>query len=258
MPDSPATSRDPSRRGGAAKRAMDVVVSGSGLLALAPFLALVAVAIWLEDRRGPFYVGRRAGRGRRPFGMVKFRSMTARADRTGVDSTAADDPRITRVGKVIRRLKLDEFAQLWNVLIGQMSLVGPRPQVERDVALYTGEELGLLAVRPGITDFASIVFADEGELLEGAQDPDLRYHQTIRPWKSRLGLHYVANRSLGLDASLVAATLLGALSRRAALRWVARMLRASGADETLVEVATRALPPQEAPPPGAVEVVRSR
>src|SRR5258706_5403767 len=156
--------------------------------------------------------------------MVKLRAMVVRADRTGVDSTAQGDPRITRVGRVLRRFKLDECTQLWNVLRGDMSIVGPRPQVGRDVGLYTAVERHLLDVPPGITDFASIVFADEGAILEGSTDPDLLYNQIIRPWKSRLGLHYIAHRSLWLDIRLVAATVLIALSRRRALAWVAEML----------------------------------
>ena len=190
--------------------------------------------------------------------MVKLRSMTVRADRTGVDSTAQDDPRITRVGRVLRRFKLDEGSQLWNVLRGDMSMVGPRPQVARDVRLYTAVERHLLDAPPGITDFASIVFADEGAVLEGSTDPDLLYNQIIRPWKSRLGLHYIAHQSLWLDIRLMAATLLAALSRPRALAWVADMLTETGADPELTAVARRDSPLFADAPPGATEVVQSR
>jgi lipopolysaccharide/colanic/teichoic acid biosynthesis glycosyltransferase len=242
----------------ALKRAMDVAASGVGLLLAAPFLLIACLSIWLEDRHSPFYVASRVGRSGRPFRMVKLRSMTVRADRTGVDSTAQDDPRITRVGRVLRRFKLDECSQLWNVLRGDMSMVGPRPQVARDVRLYTAVERHLLDAPPGITDFASIVFADEGAILEGSDDPDLRYNQIIRPWKSRLGLHYIAHCSLWLDIRLMAATLLAALSRRRALVWVADMLTATGADPVLTAVARRDAPLAAAAPPGATEVVQSR
>ena len=240
------------------KRLFDLLVSGLGLLFLAPVFVAVVVAIWLEDRHGPFYFGRRVGKDGRVFSMVKFRSMTPRADRTGLASTASNDPRITRVGAWIRRLKLDEFSQLVNVFRGDMSLVGPRPQVEQDVALYTEVERGLLAARPGITDFSSIVFADEGEILRGAEDPDLRYQQLIRPWKSRMGLHYVAVASLWLDLRLVVATLLAAASRPRALAWVSAMLAETGAEPQVVRVALRTDPLVPTPPPGAAQVVSAR
>jgi hypothetical protein len=130
--------------------------------------------------------------------------------------------------------------------------------VERDARLYTVVERRLLDVRPGVTDFASIVFADEGEILEGAADPDLRYNQVIRPWKSRLGLHYVACRTLWLDVRLIAATLVAALSRRRGLAWVAALLGETGADAGLIAVARREAPLAAAAPPGAPEIVRSR
>jgi lipopolysaccharide/colanic/teichoic acid biosynthesis glycosyltransferase len=241
-----------------AKRLMDVLGSGLGLIVLAPFLALACLLIWLEDRHTPLYAATRVGQGGRPFRMIKLRSMVVDADRTGVDSTAKSDPRITRMGHIIRRFKLDEFSQLWDVLRGDMSLVGPRPNVEREVALYTAIERRLLAVRPGITDFASIVFADEANILEGADDPDLRYNQVIRPWKSRLGLHYIVCRWWWLDVRLVLATLLNVLSRRAALNWVVRMLVETNAPADLIPVARRTEPLVPAPPPGAADIVRSR
>jgi lipopolysaccharide/colanic/teichoic acid biosynthesis glycosyltransferase len=240
------------------KRVVDVLASGLGLVVLSPLLALVTFAVWLEDRHSPFYIAHRVGRGGTPFRMIKLRSMVVDADRTGVDSTAGDDPRITRVGRYIRAFKLDELSQLWNVLKGDMSLVGPRPNVERDVRLYTAEERHLLDVRPGITDFASIVFADESDILEGAADPDLEYNRVIRPWKSRMGLLYVDRRSMGTDLRLIRATLVNAVDRRRALDAVASMLEDVGADGRLVRVARREEPLEAAPPPGATEIVKSR
>ena len=184
--------------------------------------------------------------------------MVVRADRTGVDSTAGNDPRITIVGRFIRKLKLDELSQLWNVLKGDMSLVGPRPNVPREVALYTNEEDHLLDVRPGITDISSSVFADEGEILEGAKDPDLRYHQIIRPWKSRLGLLYVEKRNLFIDAKLIGFTLTNFLSRNWTLQKISALVKEMNGNEELVLVASRTGPLHEKAPPGLTEVVNSR
>ena len=241
------------------KRLLDVVAALGGLIVLSPVLAIIALAIWLQDFRSPFYVAPRMGRGERPFRMVKFRSMVIRADRTGVDSTAADDPRITAVGRFVRRFKLDEFPQLWNVLKGEMSLVGPRPNVERETTLYTTEERALLSVRPGITDLASIVFSDEGDILHGSPDPDLRYNQVIRPWKSRLGLLYVRHAGNPvLDLEIIGLTLVAAARRPAALQRVSALVRSLGGGAELERVARRTDPLEAAPPPGASDLVRSR
>lgn len=240
------------------KRICDVLLSLTGLLLSAPLLIPVLLLIWAQDRRSPFYIAVRTGFAGRPFRMVKLRSMRANADTSGIDSTATSDPRITPVGAFVRRYKLDELTQLWNVLIGDMSLVGPRPNVERETRMYTEQELRLLSVQPGITDFASIVFADEGEILAGRPDPDLSYNQLIRPWKSRLGLLYVDQRSLRLDLELIALTAIAIASRPTALRAVARRLVALGAAPALVEIATRSVELTPAPPPGSTQVVMAR
>lgn len=241
------------------KRALDVLASGAGLLLLSPVLAVLAVAIYLQDYHSPFYVATRAGKGERPFRIVKFRSMVVRADTTGVDSTAGDDPRITRLGAFIRRFKLDEIPQLWNVLSGSMSVVGPRPNVERETRLYTADEKRLLSIRPGITDLASIVFADEGDILRGSDDPDLRYNQIIRPWKSRLGLLYVdAPHRATLDLRILWLTVVAAIDRNAALAGVQRIAKSLGADEILLGVISRTAPLLSAAPPGASEIVSAR
>lgn len=237
------------------KRLLDAAAAGLGLALGSIILVPAMIAVWMQDRRSPFYVSMRAGVGGRPFRMVKLRSMRILADATGVMSTAGDDPRITAVGRFVRRWKLDELTQLWNVLRGQMSLVGPRPQVLQDVALYTGEERRLLSVRPGITDMASIVFADEGEILRGAEDPDLRYQQLIRPWKSRLALLYVdSGMALRTDLKLVWLTLVSSISRRRALDGVAAVVRSLGGSEELVQVTLRRAVLNPAPPPGASEI----
>ncbi len=241
------------------KRVLDIAAATFGLIILSPLLLVLSVAIWLQDYHSPLYIATRIGRGEKPFRMVKFRSMVVRADRSGVDSTAGDDPRITALGRFIRRFKLDEIPQLWNVLTGAMSLVGPRPNVERETVLYTPEEKRLLSVRPGITDLASIVFADEGEILQGSADPDLRYNQVIRPWKSRLGLLYAdALPSVARDLRIILLTIMGAIDRTAALRGVHDLAVAMGAEQQLLTIITRSSPLPPGPPPGATEIVQRR
>ncbi len=240
------------------KRAFDILASAIGLIVASPVLIPVIVAVWLQDFHSPFYIATRIGKGGKPFRMVKLRSMVVNADKTGVDSTSAKDPRITPVGRFIRRYKLDELSQLWNVLKGDMSLVGPRPQVPRDVALYTNEEQRLLSVKPGITDIASIVFADEGDILKDSADPDLDYNRLIRPWKSRLGLLYIEHQSFLLDLRLIFLTALAIISRKRALSGIQHILDELGADEMLKRVARREEALQPYPPPGATEVVSRR
>jgi lipopolysaccharide/colanic/teichoic acid biosynthesis glycosyltransferase len=237
---------------------LDLVVSGGALLLLSPLLLMVAVAVWLQDFRSPFYVAPRVARGGGTFPMVKFRSMTIGADRTGVDSTSVNDSRITPVGRFVRAYKLDELTQLWNVFKGDMSLVGPRPQVMREVDLYTVVERELLTVKPGITDLSSIVFADEGDILKDETDPDLAYGQLIRPWKSRLGLLYVHNASVRLDLELMTLTVIALISRERALTAIQRVLDVLGADDMTRQVARRERPLEPYPPPGAVAPVARR
>jgi len=189
------------------KRLFDLLSAGLGLLVLAPVLAAVAVAIKSESKGPVFYRGLRAGWHGKPFRIFKFRTMVANADKIGGPSSSADDPRITRVGGFLRHYKLDELPQLLNVLRGEMSLVGPRPEVMQEVLLYTKEEKRLLEVRPGITDWASIRFRNEGEILRGSVDPHAAYREKIRPEKIRLGLEYVETHSLLTDCKIIASTL---------------------------------------------------
>lgn len=240
------------------KRLLDIFVSVLGLACALPLLLPMAILVYRQDGHSPFYIAPRMGKGGIPFKMVKLRSMVIHADRSGVDSTAGGDPRITPVGHFIRRYKLDELTQLWNVVLGDMSLVGPRPNVKRETDLYTAEEKQLLAVRPGITDIASIVFADEGEILKNKDDPDLAYNQLIRPWKSRLGILYVQKRSLGLDIRLLWLTALTLISRERALTGVVKLLKVLDADNLLIRMSARQEPLLAYPPPGADAVVSSR
>jgi lipopolysaccharide/colanic/teichoic acid biosynthesis glycosyltransferase len=184
--------------------------------------------------------------------------MVKNADSTGVDSTSINDMRITPIGQIIRKYKLDELTQLWNVLIGDMSLVGPRPNVKRETDLYTWDEQRLLSAKPGITDFASIVFSDEAEILENQGDPDLAYNQLIRPGKSRLGLFYLSVRSLRCDILILIATILSFISRQHALRFCSFILKSNKAPDYLVFLALRNTPLRPSPPPGTDKIVTSR
>ncbi len=188
------------------KRLLDVVISSLGLIVLSPLLIATAVLIKRADGGRAFYRGARVGQHGKPFRMFKFRTMAANAEEVGGSSTANDDPRITRIGSVLRKYKVDELPQLINVLQGEMSLVGPRPQVQWAVDLYTQEERELLLVWPGITGYASLVFRDEGAILRGSADPDKEYLEKIGPTKIRLELVYVQTRSLWNDMKILAAT----------------------------------------------------
>jgi lipopolysaccharide/colanic/teichoic acid biosynthesis glycosyltransferase len=192
------------------------------------------------------------GRGGRDFLMVKLRTMVPGAERLGGSSTAATDLRLTRLGAALRRLKLDELPQFWNVLVGDMSVVGPRPNLRREVDRYTAEERKLLALRPGITDAASIVFADEGDILKGSADPDALYDSVIRPWKNRLALLYVRHCSIGADVQLIALTGLRFLSKRAALRALNRMIESWDAPAELRRICARSDPLPAGEPPGEI------
>jgi lipopolysaccharide/colanic/teichoic acid biosynthesis glycosyltransferase len=188
------------------KRLFDIGASAAGLLVLSPLLLFLAAWIRMDSPGSVLYAAPRVGRGGRLFRMYKFRTMVANADRIGGSSTPDDDPRITRAGRWLRRYKLDELPQLLNVLNGTMSLVGPRPQVKWAVELYTPEQREVLTVPPGITDYASIHFPNEGELLRGSTDPDRDYMEKIHPEKMRLSLEYVRHRSLGTDLAVLART----------------------------------------------------
>jgi lipopolysaccharide/colanic/teichoic acid biosynthesis glycosyltransferase len=240
------------------KRVIDLVISISALFVLSPILLFALLAVWSQDRKSPIYAATRVGANNTDFTMYKLRTMVVNAEATGVDSTSNNDQRITKVGKYIRKFKLDEITQLVNVLIGNMSLVGPRPNVRRDVLLYTKTEGKLLTVKPGITDFASIVFSDEGEILSGYKDPDLAYNQLIRPTKSRLGLHYIEKANFILDLHLIFVTLVVIYSRKSALSLISKLLIRTDAGDQLIDVASRKSKLVPSPPPGSEEIVTTR
>jgi len=174
----------------------------------APLFLLIALLIKKEDRGPVFYRGIRIGRGGRPFKMFKFRTMVVNADKLGGPSTSADDPRLTNIGKFLKRYKLDELPQFINVLKGEMSIVGPRPEVPFYVGMMTKEEREkILSVKPGITDLASLWDIREEEVLKGSSDPEKTYQEKIRPTKLKLQKEYVENRSLWLDLKIIAKTI---------------------------------------------------
>lgn len=240
------------------KRVFDFVASGVGLVLASPVLLPLMFLVWRQDGHSPFYVAERVGQNGRPFKMVKLRSMVINADQSGVDSTGANDNRITAVGQFIRRYKLDELTQLWSVFKGDMSLVGPRPNVKRETDLYTPVERKLLGAKPGITDISSIVFSDEADILKDQADPDIAYNQLIRPGKSMLGLLYIENQSLWLDIKLYFLTVIAVLSREKALAGVQEILKDISAPDDVLQLAQRkqALVPRV--PPGGDRIVTSR
>ena len=185
------------------KRLFDIIVSACGLLVLSPVFLIMA--IWIkQDSNGPvFYRQVRVGRHNKDFRIFKFRSMRVGADKGSLVTIGGRDPRITRSGYFIRKYKLDEFPQLINVLLGEMSVVGPRPEVRHYVNYWTPEQMHILDVRPGITDPASIKFRNENELMEKAEDPEDYYINVIMQEKIKLYLEYIQNASCGYDIKLI-------------------------------------------------------
>ena len=195
------------------KRAFDLVFSAIGLLLLMPVFLLIALLIKIDDYGSILYGGVRVGRHGKNFPMLKFRTMVMNADKIGGPSTADDDPRLLKIGKLLRKYKLDEIPQLINVLRGEMSFVGPRPEVPFYVNMFTEEEKRILTVRPGITDWASLWNSDEGALLAGSLDPEKDYMEKIRPEKIRLQLKYVRERSFWIDMDILFKTAMKLIHR---------------------------------------------
>ena len=190
------------------KRLFDVLVASALLIILGPLLLVLGLVIKAGDGGTVLYCGPRVGLGGRPFRMFKFRTMIQHADILGGPSTADGDPRVTPIGRWLRKYKLDELPQLLNVCCGDMSLVGPRPEVQQYVDLYTEEERVILTVRPGLTDWASLWNIDEGAVLKGSSDPEKVYLETIRPVKVRLQLAYVRRRNFMTDLQILFRTVI--------------------------------------------------
>lgn len=192
-------------------RLCDIVFSAIGLLLLSPLFLLVYILIRCESKGGGFYCQQRVGRDGRMFGLYKFRSMRTGSDKKGLITVGGHDSRITRMGYFIRKYKIDELPQLWNVLKGDMSLVGPRPEVKKYVDLYTEEQRRVLSIRPGITDYASIEYVDENEILGNADDPDRVYVEEIMPAKIKLNMRYIENRNLNEYFKIIGLTFINIL-----------------------------------------------
>jgi lipopolysaccharide/colanic/teichoic acid biosynthesis glycosyltransferase len=188
------------------KRIFDIVASLIVLSVLFPFLLIVGLVIVIDSPGGPFYIQTRVGKNAKEFGLIKFRSMRPNADKSG-QLTVGNDARVTKVGKFIRRFKIDEFPQLLNIIIGDMSIVGPRPEVPKYVALYSEEQRTVLTVLPGLTDFATIEYIDEQEILGKAEDPEKAYIEKVMPDKLSLNLKYIDQANFWLDISLIFKTI---------------------------------------------------
>ena len=196
------------------KRSFDIVFALVGLVVLSPVMILIAVLIKLDSRGPVFYRGVRVGIRGNLFRVFKFRTMVVDAEKIGGSSTPDDDTRITRTGKILRKHKLDELPQLLNVLSGEMSFVGPRPEVQHYVNMYSEKEKVILSIRPGITDWASLWNPDGGAILAGSPDPERTYLEKIRPEKIRLQLEYLSKRSFSTDMTIIFQTLAAIVFKR--------------------------------------------
>ena len=194
-------------------RFCDIVLSCLGLLLLSPLFVVVAVWIVIDNPGPIFYRQMRVGKDGKDFGLLKFRSMRVGADKSSLITIGEHDSRITRAGYYIRKYKLDELPQLWNVLVGDMSLVGPRPEVRKYVDLYTPEQMKVLSVRPGLTDYASIRYVNENALLAASDDPEQTYIHEIMPDKLALNLKYIQEQSLWVDLKIILKTFAAIIHR---------------------------------------------
>lgn len=189
------------------KRLFDIFSSLLGLVILFPFLIAISVLIFVNSRGGVFYRQIRVGKNGKDFKLWKFRTMQPDSDKNGLLTVGGRDARITSLGYYLRKYKLDELPQLMNVFVGEMSVVGPRPEVRKYVDLYTSEQLHVLDVQPGITDYASIEYANENDLLAESSDPENKYIQQVMPAKLKLNMKYIAEKSLGTDLKIIFKTL---------------------------------------------------
>jgi len=189
------------------KRLFDIFSSLLGLVILFPFLIAISVLIFVNSRGGVFYRQIRVGKNGKDFKLWKFRTMQPDSDKNGLLTVGGRDARITSLGYYLRKYKLDELPQLMNVFVGEMSIVGPRPEVRKYVDLYTSEQLQVLDVQPGITDYASIEYANENELLAESSDPENKYIQQVMPAKLKLNMKYIAEKSLGTDLKIIFRTI---------------------------------------------------
>ncbi|MBD3661782.1 MAG: sugar transferase [Arenibacter algicola] len=189
------------------KRSFDILSSGLGLLLISPILLIVSLAITLSSKGGVFYKQSRVGLNGVNFNILKFRTMFTGSDKKGLLTVGDRDPRVTPIGYYLRKYKLDELPQLINVLIGDMSLVGPRPEVSKYVNLYSKEDRVVLSIKPGITDYASIYFRNENEILNSSSNPEKKYIEEVMPLKLELNKKYIKEKGLLTDLKIIFMTL---------------------------------------------------
>ena len=188
------------------KRIIDLLLAGTALVILSPLLLILAAWVGLSSKGGVFYRQERVGRYGKPFQLIKFRSMRPASDQKGL-LTVGNDQRITPVGHILRKYKLDELPQLWNIIKGEMSIVGPRPEVQKYVDYYSPEQKKVLELRPGLTDYASLEYFEEARLLAESPNPEQTYIQEVMPAKLNLNLRYLAEQSLVTDLKIIGQTI---------------------------------------------------
>jgi lipopolysaccharide/colanic/teichoic acid biosynthesis glycosyltransferase len=189
------------------KRTFDIISSLVVLTIGLPFFILIAFLIGIDSKGGVFFIQQRVGKDNRNFGLFKFRTMRSDSEKAGQITVGGKDPRITKIGYFLRKFKLDEFPQLLNVIKGDMSIIGPRPEVRRYVDMYSKEQLKVLSVRPGLSDFASIEYINENELLGKSENPEKTYIEEIIPAKLQLNLKYIEQKSFSTDIKLIFKTI---------------------------------------------------
>lgn len=231
------------------------IISIIGILFISPIIIIFSLLIFFSDLNNPFYISYRVGLNNMPFKLIKFRSMKINKIHNKIASTSDNDDRITGVGKFIRRFKIDELPQLFNILFFHMTLVGPRPNVIEETRMYTEAEKKLLLVKPGITDFSSIVFSDEGKILSEYKEANLAYNQLIRPWKSKLGLIYIKNKSLKLDLFIILITILSIYNREKSLNKLHKKLKLLNVEQDILDIVLRNTPLKPTSPPGRKSVI---
>jgi len=189
------------------KRFTDIFLSFLAILVLLPFMFVISLIVNFESIGGFFYFQQRVGKNGKDFKLIKFRTMYVGADKNGLITVGTNDKRITGFGKFLRKFKLDELPQLFNVIIGDMSIVGPRPEVRKYVNLYNSEQLKVLSVRPGLTDYASIIYIEENKILSESDDPEKMYVEKIMPHKLELNLKYIKNQTIFTDLKIIFKTI---------------------------------------------------
>ena len=220
------------------KRIFDFLFSFIFLIFLIPIIIFFSILIFFTDYNNPLFFSKRVGINNKSFNLIKLRTMKKSSEYNFL-STSNNDPRLTGIGIFIRNYKIDELPQFFNVLFGSMSIVGPRPQVKIDTDKYTDKEKSLLLVKPGITDFSSIIFSDEAKILDNSDNPDNEYNIVIRPYKSRLGLFYIDNQSLNLDIYLIFCTFFGIINREKILKSLSKKIKSKGGKQILINIAKR-------------------